>query len=70
MSMRKAINDKCRECIYDPAGGVGTWRQQVENCIADTCPLYPYRPLSKKAKSGEKRAQPEALRRYREGPQE
>lgn len=45
MSLRKAINDKCRECIYDERGG-GTWRQQVEACTAFKCPLYPVRPVS------------------------
>lgn len=45
-SMRKAINDKCRECIYDPIAGKGTWRQQVEACTSRKCPLYPVRPVS------------------------
>jgi hypothetical protein len=46
MSLRKAINDKCIECIYDPIGGPGTWRQQVEACTSKCCPLFPVRPLS------------------------
>jgi hypothetical protein len=46
MSLRKAINDKCIECIYDPIGGPGTWRQQVEECTSKSCPLFPVRPLS------------------------
>jgi len=46
MSLRKAINDKCIECIYDPDGGPGTWRQQVEACTSKKCPLFPVRPLS------------------------
>jgi hypothetical protein len=29
-SMRKAINDFCKECSYDPFSAQGTWRQQVE----------------------------------------
>lgn len=45
-SLRKAIDDKCRECIYDPIAGRGTWRQQVEACTARKCPLYPVRPVS------------------------
>lgn len=49
-SKAKAINAKCRECIYDPASGIGTWRQQVEACTCKSCPLYPVRPIS----SGEK----------------
>lgn len=44
-SMRKAINAKCKECVYDPLGG-GTWRAQTENCGIPTCPLYPLRPRS------------------------
>lgn len=44
MSLRKAINDKCRDCIYDPKSGFGTWRQQVEGCTSRNCPLYPVRP--------------------------
>ena len=35
-----AINAKCKECIYDPAPGNGTWRQQVEACTSTECPLY------------------------------
>jgi len=45
-SMRKAINDKCRECIYDPVSGSGNWRQQVEACSCKSCPLYALRPIS------------------------
>ena len=47
MSFRAAINAKCKECIYDPIGGVGNWRQQVEACTSRTCPLYSVRPTSK-----------------------
>ena len=46
MSLRAAINAKCKECIYDPVSGKGTWRQQVEACTAPSCPLYPVRPTS------------------------
>lgn len=41
MSLRTAINAKCKDCIYDRLAG-GTWRRQVEACTATTCPLYPY----------------------------
>lgn len=44
--LRAAINAKCCECIYDPVGGVGTWREQVEACTAPRCPLYGVRPVS------------------------
>lgn len=46
-SMRQAINAKCKECIYDPLAGLGSWRQQVEGCCSVNCPLYPVRPTSK-----------------------
>jgi hypothetical protein len=46
MSLRKAINNKCIECIYDPIGGPGSWRQQVEACTSKGCPLFHVRPLS------------------------
>ena len=42
-SLRKAIDAKCRECIYDPIAA-GTWRQQVEECTSKACPLYLCRP--------------------------
>jgi hypothetical protein len=45
MSLRKAIDAKCRECIYDPHSGDGTWRQQVEGCTSPKCPLFAVRPL-------------------------
>lgn len=45
-SLRGAINAKCRECIYDPIAGRGTWREQVEACVSANCPLHPVRPKS------------------------
>jgi hypothetical protein len=43
-SLRKAIDAKCKECIYDPCQN-GTWRQQVEACTSPSCPLFSVRPL-------------------------
>lgn len=43
--LRRAVDAKCRECIYDP-GAAGTWRQQVTACTSPGCPLYAVRPLS------------------------
>ena len=43
MSLRAAINAKCRECVYDPAAP-GTWREQVAQCSVIRCPLWPIRP--------------------------
>jgi len=45
-SFRRAIDAFCRYCIYDPRGGVGTWREQVDACPATDCPLFPVRPRS------------------------
>jgi hypothetical protein len=53
-SLRAAINDKCRECIYDSIGGAGTWREQVTACTSRTCPLYPVRPLAQPRRDPEK----------------
>jgi hypothetical protein len=47
MSLRRAINRKCRECIYEAGSGAGTWRQQVSCCTARSCPLFPVRPMPK-----------------------
>jgi hypothetical protein len=44
-SLRTAIDAKCRECIYDPYGCAGTWRQQVAACTSPQCPLFPVRPM-------------------------
>lgn len=46
LSLRKAVNAKCKECIHDPICGGGTWRQQVEKCTSSNCPLYAVRPRS------------------------
>ena len=43
MSLRRAINDKCKDCIYDPASE-GTWRQQAFSCSVIICPLWHVRP--------------------------
>lgn len=46
--LQEAINAKCRECIYDPKSGLGTWRNQVGACTSRMCPLYLVRPLPRK----------------------
>lgn len=48
MSLRKAINAMCKDCIYDSKGGSGGWKQQVEECTSFSCPLYDLRPMPKK----------------------
>ena len=69
MSIRKAVNEKCKDCIYDPLAG-GTWLVQVGNCIDTPCPLHPYRPLPASMKSkGDslvKRAIPAGLKAWQE----
>ena len=45
MSLRKAINNKCRECLYDPIGGNGTWLNQVADCTSFSCALHSVRPI-------------------------
>jgi hypothetical protein len=47
MSLRKAINAKCRECTYDPLD-VGTAAQQIAVCIDSDCPLHSVRPITTK----------------------
>jgi hypothetical protein len=41
--MRAAINAKCKDCIHDEEAP-GTWREQVAQCSAPACPLWPIRP--------------------------
>ena len=43
MSLRKAINQKCKDCTYDFCSN-GTWRQQVALCSVKSCALYDVRP--------------------------
>lgn len=43
MSLRTAINAKCKDCIYDPLAKAGTWREQIAQCSAKDCPLWPVR---------------------------
>lgn len=45
VSRKQAVEDKCKDCIYDPAIGLN-WRKQVTMCSCTDCPLYPVRPLS------------------------
>ena len=42
MSLRKRIDEKCKDCICDPTAP-GTWRQQVFLCSANSCPLWDVR---------------------------
>ena len=51
-SYKQAIYKKCKECIYDPDGGNGKWKEQVEACTSYKCPLYELRPRSQKRHVG------------------
>jgi len=44
MSLRRAINNKCRECIYCPITGTGPLRQLCAAYTLKLCPLGPVRP--------------------------
>ena len=46
MTRQQAINEKCRDCIFDEFAD-GTWRMQVEQCELTACALHPYRPKSR-----------------------
>ncbi len=46
MSLRKAINEKCKDCIYDDLAA-GSWLQQATLCSSSDCPLYEVRPQTK-----------------------
>jgi len=45
MSLRKAIDQNCKNCAYDEITA-GTWRQQVTLCGVKSCALYDVRPKS------------------------
>ena len=63
-SLRKAIDGKCFECIYDEKSGLGTWRQQVEKCTIESCSLWAVRPISAPKKRETSGKVPEALAKY------
>ena len=42
-SLRMAINNFCRECLYDTLLE-GSWRAQVKACTAPKCPIFRVRP--------------------------
>ena len=45
ISYRKLIDEKCKDCTYDPLD-VGNWRQQTGDCRVKLCPLWHVRPKS------------------------
>jgi hypothetical protein len=48
-SLKKAIEAKCKDCIYDELD-TGSWRQQTENCTSKDCPLWEVRPVTIKSR--------------------
>jgi hypothetical protein len=60
-SLRSAIDAMCRNCIYDPEWGNGTWREQVEACSSANCPLHVVRPVTLKAQKASKEARRRSL---------
>ena len=44
-SLKKSIEEKCRDCTYDPAAA-GTWREQTESCRVTRCALWAVRPMT------------------------
>ena len=47
MSLRKAVNAKCRECTHDPLDK-GSAAQQIACCTISDCPLHSVRPVTAK----------------------
>jgi hypothetical protein len=47
MSLRDAINKKCRECTHDPLDA-GSAAQQIACCVSSNCPLHSVRPITAK----------------------
>ena len=47
MSLRKPINDKCRDCSYDSLDR-GTAAQKIACCVDTDCPLHLVRPITTK----------------------
>lgn len=47
MSLRKAVNYKCRECTHDPLDK-GSAAQQIAGCTISNCRLHPVRPVTAK----------------------
>lgn len=51
VSLRSAINAKCRDCIYDPKAR-GKWREQVADCVSANCALHAVRPVPRDCMAG------------------
>lgn len=49
-TLRQAVNDNCRSCIYD-SDEPGTWLSQVENCKISRCAIFEHRPVTSKTRA-------------------
>jgi len=47
-SLRKAIDEKCKDCTYDKSAP-GNWRAQVTLCSCKNCHLWEVRPKTTSA---------------------
>ena len=54
-SLRKAVDEKCKDCTYDNLCD-GSWRQQVEDCTCKDCPLWEHRPVTIKTRDANRNA--------------
>lgn len=52
-SLKKAIEQKCKDCTYDQSAA-GTWREQTERCTVRSCALWEVRPISVNGKLAKK----------------
>lgn len=43
-SLRKSINAKCKQCLYDP-GSPGRCLEQIACCVSVDCALFDVRPM-------------------------
>lgn len=58
MGLRQCVNEMCKQCIYDTAVP-GTWRDQVEKCGCENCPLFSVRPLTMATVNRQRKAKKE-----------
>jgi len=59
-SLKRAIENHCKDCIYDEAGK-GSWRAQVEACADKTCSLWAVRPVTIGTRAAERANRIEAV---------
>ncbi len=54
LTRKQAIDEKCRDCIYDSSNG-GTSLSQIENCTMEkSCALWIFRPVTLKLRNERK----------------